>query len=248
MIFSEEINNQPVGYPKAFGITLTPLLIGVFIGLLGVLAAAFSWNNDGATVLEKYNQLKTEETEKMQRVRLEQDANYQRKVNQTQQEIDQAKKLQQKVYSLFANDRSADTLLLDINKIAKAQHITLTQFSPEGQPVTISDGSLGHLVDNKLKRKSFTVKAQGNFIEIHDFINGIEKLQPLLLIKNFKATNSAQGDGKLLYQLKPILKDGKVTGYEQLQKKSKVDASFRLDLISPLSPEEIAKLPVANKK
>ncbi len=251
MTFSEEINNQPVGYPKVFGITLTPLWVGVIIGLLGILAAAFSWNNDGAATLSQYQKLKSEDTEKMQQIKLEQDVNYQSKLTKMDQDIKQAKTLQQKIYSLFANDRSADTLLLDINKIANDQNITLTQFSPQGEPVIISDGSLGHLVDNKLKRKSFDIKTLGDFIQIHGFISGIEKLQPFILIKNFKVTRISDDNGNN-FKLKPILKDKKIIGYQQEQKKSRVEASFRLDLISPLSPDEMTKeqaiKPDKNKK
>ena len=244
MTFAEDVRNKTtetegVEYPTAFGITFSPLNTGIGLGILGILGATFIWFTFGAANLERYNKLKAEEASKQEQVKLEKNGSYQQKVAQTEQEIIQAKRLQENAYSLFANEQSGDTLLLDINRFAKNRKTSLQEFTPDNKSVVVSDGSLGPLVNNKLKKQTFNFNVQGDFLQVHELMRDIEKLQPLLLVKNFKASTLVnQGNEGVV--IKPIYKDGKFT-FEQEQN-SKIKTSFRLDLISPLSRDEIIKL------
>lgn len=244
MTFAEETRNKTLveeepEYPTAFGITFTPLNNGIGLGVLGILGAIYVWMTFGAPSYDKYNQLKAQETQKEQQIAEEKNGNYQRKLAQVEQEMIQAKKLQETAYSLFATEGSGDTLLLDINRFAKTNKATLKSFTPDNKAVVVSDGSLGPLVNNKLKRRTFSLDVEGDFLKVHELMRDIERLQPLLLVKNFKAVATLpEGEQKNI--LKGKYKDGQVT-YQQ-EKNSQVKSTFRLDLISPLSPDEMAKL------
>lgn len=204
MTFAEEtkkktlIEEEPE-YPTAFGITFSPLNSGIGLGILGILGAIYIWMTFGAPNYDKYNQLKAQETEKEQLLATEKSGNYQAKLTQVQQELGQAKKLQETAYSLFANEQSGDTLLLDINKFAKSRQTTLSSFTPDNKSVVVSDSSLGPLVNNKLKRKTFLLNVEGDFLKVHDLMRDIERLQPLLLVKNFNSVNKIpEGQDKII--------------------------------------------------
>jgi len=249
MTFVDETSKQTdipaPAYPTAFGITFTPLIIGSIIGVLGLLGAIWYWMNFGAPSLTQYNKLKIDENSKQQDLDLAKNGNYQRKVAQAQKEIIEAKKLQETAYSLFANEQSGNTILLDINKLVKARKAVMKEFTPDNKSVVVSDGSLGPLVNNKLKRQGFSFNIEGNFLDFHELMRDIEKLQPLLLVKNFKAVatvpegqeKDSELNNRILFDAK--YKDGKLT-FEQVQK-SRVKTSFRLDLISPLTANELPK-------
>lgn len=67
MIFNEDLNfaekansnNSLSSYPVAFGITFTPMVTGVIIGVLGLLGSGYIILNMLIPELEKHNQLKT---------------------------------------------------------------------------------------------------------------------------------------------------------------------------------------------
>ncbi len=243
MTFAEETGDKTLleerEYPSAFGITFTPLNSGIGLGVLGILGAIYIWMTFGAPNYDKYNQLKAQETEKEQQLATEKNGNYQSKLTQVEQEISQAKKLQTTAYSLFANESSADTLLLDLNRLVRIRQATLSSFTPDNKAVVVSDGSLGLLVNNKLKRTTFNLDVQGDFLKVHELMRDVERLQPLLLVKNFKAV-AALPEAQPTNIIKTQYKDGKII-YEQ-GKNSQVKTTFRLDLIFPLSPDEMAKL------
>jgi Tfp pilus assembly protein PilN len=134
------------------------------------------------------------------------------KLSETQRQIDQrkdnAKKIavaeqnlaranaqKQVVLNLFANDKKLDTLLLDLSKLINIRQGELQRFVPDA-PVAgngssgaavVNDGSLGAALNNKLKRKGVSISLDGTFEQVQSILRTIERLDQLLIVKDFHA-------------------------------------------------------------
>ncbi|MBC6420481.1 MAG: hypothetical protein GDA43_02340 [Hormoscilla sp. SP5CHS1] len=117
--------------------------------------------------------------------------------------------------ALFASEKALETLLLDLNRIVDARKAEMKRFelSNSGPPEVISDGSLGPLVNGKLKQKEMKMELTGSFDQIRSVLLTMERLQPLLVVKDFRTQlvdRSTQevryNQGRLTISGKPKLK------------------------------------------
>lgn len=186
-------------------------LIGIGIGVAGVVAAAAigwfmvkpAWEKNQEHIknlAELEQQINTGAT-------LEEDeekAKAQKAIAQRQKE---------EVTALFASEKALETLLLDVNRIVDARQAKMNMFEPsKGGSEVISDGSLGPLVNGKLKQKEMKMELTGSFDEIRSVLITMERLQPLLVVKDFstKLDRSTQevsyNEGRLTISGTPELK------------------------------------------
>ena len=256
-------------YPSAFGIEFTPKVTGIAIGLVGLVGAAYLFMNFVQPVMQANQTLSDEiNTEKANAKNKEQ---LQLDFQQAQADLAQAKQQQASVFTLFANQPSLKTLLLDLNKRIENRNTNLKpddvkarlkKFQPDPKvsgPVT--DSSLGAAVNNKLYREAYIVELEGTFAQTMLFMLDLERLKPLLVVKNLKSeldTNDRfyvlQQQGKLV----PVKVNETGTGqaiakFDQgkpvLNPVRKLKTSFQLQALRPLTAEEKAKLappPAAN--
>ena len=251
-------------YPTVLGVTLTPVVSGAIVGALGLAGAIYMLLNLVMPAWDKYQELQSTRDQKQAQV--EQKKVNIARINQVRAELVQAKRQQNDVLALFANDRTLDTLLLDINRVINADNGTLKQdelqeFSQLAQnsnsslkgkdlrarlkkyePVAatptgdvVTDGSLGQAVNGKLKRKEVNVEFEGTFAQTQSIMRNIERLQPLLLVKDYQS--------KLDISLFFFNPQGRITRTIP----SKIDTSFKLQALVPVSPEEAAKAAATNK-
>lgn len=236
----QEIQESPT-YPTAFGITFTPMIGGAIMAVVGLIGAGYLFAN---TVLPTFQsnqelQAKLDETE----AQIQQRQGSQQKINEAQQKLELAKRQKQEVLALFAKEKTLNTLLLDINGFINARQGSLQGFEPEKlDPIAsvIKDGSLGANLDNKVKRQGATVSLEGNFDQIQSILRSIERLEQLLLIRDFKAeldksTQKVRVDsqGKIIPQAKPT---------------TNITTTFKVNAIVPLTPEEAAAAALQPKK
>jgi type IV pilus assembly protein PilO len=95
----------------------------------------------------------------------------------------------------------------------------------------VSDGSLGTDANSQVKRQVYDVGLEGNFDRILLTLRRLEQLQPLLLISDFKAEVPSR----------PVLVDARGP-LENCQPETRIEASFKLTAVLPLSPEELAQM------
>jgi type IV pilus assembly protein PilO len=158
-------------------------------------------------------------------------------IGKVKEELAQAKQQQIQVLSLFANEKTLDTLLLDLNRLvesgnaqipANAVKAKLKKFAPSGQkPEPITDGSLGPLVNGKLKRSTINIEIQGTYEQTQSIFRNIERLQPLLLVKDYQSTLASEPafePGKSVRRIGP----------------APITTSFVLQALMPLNAEEVA--------
>jgi len=244
MTYSEEyttttILDQDFGqagnYPTAFGITFTPKVSGIALAILGAVGAVYVLLNFFLPVWDEYQKLKTDEAAKQQEVDQQKSGKMEIRLAEAETKLKVAEKRRQVILDLFGNSKDIKTILIDFNNVFSARDVTLLSFLPQGEPVVIGDDSLGAGTTNKLKRQTYQVSLRGNFGNTHNLIRDIERLQPLILIKDFK-TDLAQPE----LPVKVVNQGGQVK--VEPDGSTVLNSSMTLDVLLPLTPAEIAAL------
>jgi type IV pilus assembly protein PilO len=105
----------------------------------------------------------------------------------------------------------------------------LDKFVPVSQkPEPVTDGSLGLQVNDKLKRSSINAEITGTYEQTQSIIRNIERLQPLLIVKDYQSSLAPAE------AISPLDKTPKPIG------PAAIKTLFQLQVLMPLSPEEIA--------
>jgi hypothetical protein len=235
-------------YPSAFGITFTPRVSGIAIGVLGLLGSLYLALNWLLPMYDQYQKLKTDEITKQDQITQRKIGDLDRKIEALQIQLQQKESQKQQVLAMFAREQDLNTLLLDISNLLKNRNIELLSFSPQGKLAPISDGSLGEMVNNKLKRQTYQARLRGGFESTQAVVRDLERLQPLVIVRGLKSQAEAQENVGTLVGTSPS--SAQVIPAQNLP----ITTDMQLDVIIPLTAEEVAKLapppppPGANKE
>ncbi len=280
-----DVDNLEPEYPVVFGVTLTPVVSGVLLGL-GLLALAGAiWVYFGQAEWDKNQLLSAQVAEKKQK--LEQQAVILKKIAEAKERLQAAKAQRQEVTKLFANESTLNTLLLDLNRQIDSRNVGLLQarqnklascpawvrnagdkfdqdleqkgfaivaksqlkkFEPDlTKTGVITDSSYGTLVNNQLKRQTVNVEFSGNFSQTQEILRSVERLQPLLVLKNMDVTAGKDGSaGGSSYRLFELRGD-RVQFLTNCQPEPVLTSKFQLEALLPLTPEEAAAAAAAAK-
>ncbi|MEI1377489.1 pilus assembly protein PilO [Nostoc sp. UHCC 0926] len=239
-----EFDSATPASPVIFGIALTPKIIGILVGVIGLAGAAYILLNLLMPAWESYQQQQAKSSELQAQV-AQKKANI-KQIDKVKDELAQAKQQKVQVLGLFANEKTSDTLLLDMNRLVEsgntptsinAVRAKLNKFVPVSQkPEPIIDGSLGLQVNGKLQRSSINAEITGTYEQTQSIIRNIERLQPLLIIKDYQAT------------LAPVESRSPLDKTPVQVGPAAINTSFQLQILMPLSPEEIAAAAAAAAK
>ncbi len=233
-------DNSSSSYPVMFGVTFTPMVMGVVAGGLGFLGAVYMILNMIMPTWETFQQQRAKNQELETQV--EQKTLQAQKAPEARAELAQSKQLQTQVLGLFANEKSLDTLLLDTSRLVESSNAKalagssikaqLKKFAPEGdKPEVIDDSSLGSKVDNKLKRQIINVEIEGRFEQMQTIMRNIERLQPLLLVQEYNSQ-----------LVEPEIDDSDKDAPPIRSEPGKLVTSFNLVALMPLTEEEAARI------
>ncbi|MEM9808492.1 MAG: hypothetical protein AAF959_24795 [Cyanobacteria bacterium P01_D01_bin.56] len=250
----DDLYDEPSN-PVVFGIELTPKVLGILAALAGIGLAIFLFQRFVQPVRQSNQELKTIIAEKEQQ--LETQAERLEEIAKLEEERDVALTQRRNVYSLFADESSMDTLLLDINQRIKNSNASigsarnqiqargippilveakLNSFIPNGE-VVIEDSSLGEEVNGKLKRQTYDVQFSGDFAQTQSILGNIERLEPLLLMRDFSLGAQETVTETILNA------QGQVVGLP----KQRIRSTFAIDALIPTgdpnAPPEIAPPP-----
>lgn len=251
MTFTEEYSPEIAGasyeepdYPKAFGLTMTPKVIGIALAVAGLLGGAYLLLNQVLPTKEA-NDLLRADVEAKQGELTQLQAKL-KSIDEVKAELDAAEARKQRVMALFAQEQSLDTLLLDISKLVPAPRpkptgeaakdlppvLSLKGFTPTGGISLVNDGSLGEMVNGKLKRQTYKVALEGGYADTQKFISELERFQPLVQITGMSTDSEAPT---------PKITVGS-TATVQLRpdQNPNLKTSFDLNVLMSRSPEEIA--------
>jgi type IV pilus assembly protein PilO len=242
--FLPEGQVETPNYPKAFGITFTPRVGGIVFAVLGLAGAVYLFANVVSPEWERYQTLQSDIATREQEI--QNLADIQKKIEAKKAELAQAKQQNQEVLNLFANEKTLNTLLLDLNSIVKSRNGRLSVYDPgsaaTGQAAdgVINDSSLGAQVNGKLKRKIVNVEVEGSFDQIQSILRSFERLQSLLLVKDFNLTTSDEQvvlvnpeSGKAVLGVRDRDNQQKVIPGG----KPSLKAKFKLEALMPATPE-----------
>lgn len=217
-------------YPSLFGIQLTPQISGILIALgLGALAL-YILTTYVMPVWQRYGELSTSRTQKQEQIAQKQAVLKQGEKLKT--DLALAKQQQTEILGLFANEKTLDTLLLDLNRLVESGNATqqsgvtaqLQRFEPLNQTAeVISDSSYGAAANGKLKQRTVTLEFRGNYEQTQSILRNMERLQPLLIVKEYQSNltqNQSSQPGVV-----PL---------------PTITTSFKLQALIPANPEEVA--------
>ncbi|ARV61459.1 pilus assembly protein PilO [Nostocales cyanobacterium HT-58-2] len=244
MTFSDDLNfvedtefsTDSPSYPVIFGMTLTPKVSGMIVGVLGLAGAAYMLMNFVMPQWETFQQQQTKQKELQEAINQKKASIKQ--IDKVKQEQVQAKQQQLQVLALFANEKTLDTLLLDLNRLVESSNTQippnavrakLRKYVPTGKDAEpITDGSLGSLVNGKLKRRSVNIEILGTYEQTQSILRNIERLQPLLIVKDYQSSlapePATQQEKFVVRRVGP----------------APISTSFQLQALMPLSEEEVA--------
>lgn len=175
-------------YPEVFGITFTPKVLGVTIALGGLLVAGFLAWSQVRPVWNEVNQLNQQKEEKQAQLDQISSNQLDNIIAQRKAELKEAENLKEDVINLFANEENLETLLLDISNFANLSNIAMKSYSPAAEKAPLADDSLGTLATNNVQVKNYQLQLEGTFSQLQLFLQDLERLQPLLVIKDLNAT------------------------------------------------------------
>jgi type IV pilus assembly protein PilO len=240
LIESDLVSNtsfiSPPTYPSVFGITFSPAIVGLCIATVGLGVSGYFLITSLQPQLAKNQELETKLAQTQDQIQQRKD-NAQ-KIAAAEQSLDRANVQKQVVLGLFSSDKKLDTLLLDLNKLINIRQGELQKFSPDA-PVAgggssgaavVTDSSLGTALNNKIKRKGVSISVKGNFEQVQSILRTIERLDQLLIVKDFKA------DVDKANQKIEVDAQGKLVP----QPEASIQTSFKIQALIPMSSAEQA--------
>lgn len=223
-------------YPQAFGITFTPKVQAIALGVLGVIVGVYVFANLVMPAYSSYQAKKTEEADLQSQVETQRKGEFKKKIQAAEVELSEKQGLKKQVITFFGDEKSLKTLLLDVNQFLQSRNVELLSFSPEADTVIINDGSLGPAVNNKLKRQTINIELKGGFEQTQSILRDLERLQPLILIKNLN-TQVTEDQSPVLVVTSKDKSQPQVISKEE----KKVRTTFQIQVILPLTAEEAAQ-------
>ncbi|MCJ8279851.1 MAG: pilus assembly protein PilO [Rivularia sp. ALOHA_DT_140] len=241
MTFSDEMNfegaefeeDSSSAYPVVFGITFTPMISGILIGVLGFAGAAYMLMNLVMPAWDEFTQKQT--TKADLETQIEGKKARLKSIDQLNAKLAQSKRQQAQVWAVFANEKTLNTLLIDLNRLVEAGNAQLSsnavkaklqRFAPSSEGTQpVNDGSLGAEVDGKLKRSTTEITIKGTYEQTQAILRNIERLQPLLIVKDYEST---------------LITETFEEGQPRRVGPTPITTSFKLEALVPMNPKEIA--------
>ena len=224
-------------YPEVFGITFTPMISGIALAVVGIAGAIYIFMNMVAPAKESYQQVKTQVEEKQGQLDKIKSGDLDQQITNLNEQLQDRKALKSRVIALFTNANDLETLLLDINSFVTARGAKMINYRPDSQISVIQDGSLGSAVNGKLKRKSISMEIEGSFSQTQAILNDLERLQPLLIVKDYSSQVSQKAPVVLSVSQKALIPTKATT----------LKTRLNIDAILPLSQQELLKAREAEK-
>ena len=238
-------------YPSIFGLQLAPSVIGALIAVLGLGGAVYLFISFVQPLLDKNTELQNKIAETKEK--LNQLGAIQKKIARATEKNKEVKQQLGVVSALFASEKSLNTLLIDLNKRIEARNSNLPEdriqaklvkFEPDNQPSStpgaptsgiVNDGSLGAQLNGKIYRQIYNVQLEGTFDQTRLFLVDLERQKSLSIVTDLKSA-LAESTQKIAVDQQ----EGKIVPIGNPE--TKISTSFKLQVIRPLTPEELAKL------
>lgn len=197
----EEEEEESAGFQK---LLKDPKVIGIALGVLGAGFAGWLIYSQVMPAIEEGNTLRQEIDTSTTKI-----AEQERQIKErpkAEEALAEAEQNREDVTQLFASEQTMETLLFDINKLIdginggeadEEKTAKMTKFDPvlaKNGDYIVNDSSLGTLVNGKLKRREFKVDFEGTYPQTRAFMMALERMQPLLVVKNLRTQLTTGGE------------------------------------------------------
>ncbi|MGK7951359.1 MAG: type II and III secretion system protein [Xenococcaceae cyanobacterium] len=226
---SDDERSLGADYPEVFGVTITPVIGGVALAAIGLGGAIYIYLNMLAPAQKSYKELQTQVEAKQGELNQIKSGDLEQQLTDLNQQLEDRKALKSRVNALFTNEDDLETLLIDINSFVAARGATLIDYRPDSDISVVQDGSLGEAVNGKLKRKGIALEIEGSFEQTQAILNDLERLQPLLIVKDYSSQISEQPPVVLSVSQKALIPT----------EATKLKTRLSIDAILPLSQQEL---------
>lgn len=219
-----------------FGVTLTSKVLGIIIGVGGIALAAYVASTYVMPIWDQVQSGQTNiATKKSGLTALEQKVASKGNIAQ---KIEEANKQNQFVLSLLPSVDNIDTLMTDIQKqIPKTIVIALPpDFAYELEGTMRVFQPSEPIKGPQFSTYSYTIGFDGKFEDVLNTIQRIERLKPLLVVKNLKLTKKPLPSDKFKFS-RPIAAGKEKEILDVLP--PLIGADFTLEAFVPLSEAEL---------
>jgi len=228
-----EFDSAP-NYPTIFGLKLTPTVSGTLIALVGLGLAVWLFINLVQPEWQKGQALEADIKTKEATLQASQETK--RQLEEAKTKLKDSEQLKADVLTLFATEKSMDTLLLDLNERVQSanagitvpeRRASLSKFTKNDTATgTVNDSSLGPAINGKLNRQVYDVQMTGSFAQTQSIIRSIERLQPLLVVKNLNSQLDTSTQAVVLNDRGQLVPNG--------QPVTRINTSFQLNALIPI--------------
>jgi type IV pilus assembly protein PilO len=192
----EQLVAPPAGPPVLLGVELTPIRIGLLIGILGLGAASFLAFTQLRPLIREVQALEREVAQKTSQLQEVQGqiAGLQDLPNQ----IERARVQQQQISALLATPENADTQLIDLNRLVRGQpNAQLLSFSPSPlTPASSNNPEVPAIIAPAIQLQTTRVTLRGPYTDIINLMRDIERFRALFRVSNI-SLNPGQGTENL---------------------------------------------------
>ncbi len=192
----EQLVASPAGPPVLLGVELTPIRIGLLIGILGLSTAGFLAFTQLRPLIKEVQALEKEVAQKTSQLQEVQGqiASLQDVPNQ----IERARGQQQQISTLLATPENADTQLIDLNRLVRGQpNSQLLSFSPSPPtPASSNNPEVPAVIAPAIQVQTTRVTLRGPYADVISLMKDIERFRTLFRVSNLSLT-PVQDTGKL---------------------------------------------------
>lgn len=214
-------------YPSAFGLTFTPTVSGVLLGLLGIGGSIFLGISFVKPAFEAYQVNQNTLQESQDKVDTKKQGQSAAKLKELEDKLQTAQKVRPEVLKVFGTEKELNTLLLDINRLFLGGTAQLKSFKPFGLPTVVND---------QFRQTVYKLEMEGTFAQTQTILRNLERLKSFVVVKNI--TTAILTESGVVFSQGQLISDGQ----------PKLKTTFDLLVLVPIPEDELKTILDAKKQ
>ncbi|HIK21965.1 MAG TPA: hypothetical protein IGR15_13145 [Synechococcus sp. M44_DOE_062] len=192
----EQLVAPPAGPPVFLGVELTPVRIGLLIGIIGLGTAGFLAFTQLRPLIEEVQALEQDVTQRKDQ--LQQVQGQIASLQDVPNQIERARVEREQISALLSTPENADTQLLDLSRLVRGQpNSELRSFSPSPlTPASSANPEVPGIIAPAIQVQTTRVALRGPYTELINVMGDIERLRTLFRVSNI-SLNPVQDTGEL---------------------------------------------------
>jgi len=227
MTFADNIPESAaseIAYPTAFGITFTPIVTGILIGIGGVLLGTYGFVSFVQPAQIRHGNLKADLAQMRQRVDVEQQKAESFSLREAEAKLGEVQAQRDAIGTLLAPPGALDVFLTDLSRVVAANGMELDAYQPQG--LILKDQPFGSGAQCKLQQQTLPVNLEGSYTQIQSLLRDLERMEPVLFVKNLSLNLKQPEGGEIL------VVNGKGEALLNQQPQPELQATWTLEVVT----------------